>query len=77
MKWALLIASSRSFKSNFIPFLDFFNHGADGGEMKYDSTARLYTVVVKRSYRIGEQVLLKYGDLRNEELLARYHFCQG
>jgi len=74
--WALSLVSTRSFKSNFVPMADFFNHRHDGAALEYDPERQVYRVVVQRGYEAGSGVALCYGSgLRDEELLARYRFA--
>ena len=76
-KWALEMCSTRAFKANFLPLVDFLNHHDSGAGLHFDHLTQRYLVRVTQSYHRGEAVHLRYGDLRDEELMVRYRFVSN
>ncbi len=83
--WALGAARSRTFELpapgpgggslyGMFPVCDMLNHQFGSTSLRVDAARRVFEVAAAQPFAEGEQVVISYGAMGNEDLLAAYGF---
>jgi hypothetical protein len=83
--WAVDIARSRTFElpspdklgvtlHGMFPVCDMLNHKFGSTSLRIDAARRAFEVTAGESFAAGDQVLISYGAMGNDELLEAYGF---